>query len=88
MASIYITENGAYLHKRGGRLIIDKDETTAAEIPLELVEDITVVNTSQISASLITECFAKNIPVSWISTSGKLYGSLFPYTFVDIFKQK
>lgn len=88
MASIYITENGAYLHRRGGRLIIDKDETTAAEIPLELVEDITVVNTSQISASLITECFAKNIPVSWISTSGKLYGSLFPYTFVDIFKQK
>lgn len=88
MASIYITENGVYLHKRGGRLIIDKDDVTITEIPLELVEDITVVNTSQISASLITECFTKNIPVSWISTSGKLYGSLFSYTFIDIFKQK
>lgn len=88
MASIYITENGAYLHKRGGKLLIDKDETTVMEVPLELVEDITIVNTAQISSSLITECFTKNIPVSWISTSGKLYGSLCSHSFVDIFKQK
>ncbi len=88
MASIYITENGAYLHKRGGRLIIDKDDVTVSEIPLELVEDITVVNTAQVSSSLITECFIKNIPISWISTSGNLYGSLISHTAVDIFKQK
>lgn len=64
MASIYITENGTYLHKRGGKLLIDKEETTITEVPLELVENITVTNTTQISSSLITECLTKNIPVS------------------------
>ena len=88
MASIYITENGTYLHKRGGKLLIDKEETTITEVPLELVENITVTNTTQISSSLITECLTKNIPISWISTSGKMYGSLLAPSFVDIFKQK
>lgn len=88
MASIYITENGTYLHKRGGKLLIDKEETTITEVPLELVENITVTNTTQISSSLITECLTKNIPVSWMSTSGKMYGSLLAPSFVDIFKQK
>lgn len=88
MASIYITENGTYLHKRGGKLLIDKEETTITEVPLELVENITVTNTTQISSSLITECLTKNIPISWMSTSGKMYGSLLAPSFVDIFKQK
>lgn len=88
MTSIYITENGTYLHKRGGKLLIDKEETTITEVPLELVENITVTNTTQISSSLITECLTKNIPVSWMSTSGKMYGSLLAPSFVDIFKQK
>ena len=88
MASIYITENGTYLHKRGGKLLIDKEETTITEVPLELVENITVTNTTQISSSLITECLTKNIPISWMSTSGKMYGSLLAPSFDDIFKQK
>ena len=88
MASIYITENGTYLHKRGGKLLIDKEETTITEVPLELIENITVTNTTQISSSLITECLTKNIPISWMSTSGKMYGSLLAPSFVDIFKQK
>lgn len=88
MASIYITENGTYLHKRGGKLLINKEETTITEVPLELVENITVTNTTQISSSLITECLTKNIPISWMSTSGKMYGSLLAPSFVDIFKQK
>lgn len=88
MTSIYITEHGAFLHKKGGKLVIDKDDAALMEVPLELVEDITIVNTAQISASLITECFAKNIPVSWISTSGNLIGSLSSHESMDILKHK
>ncbi|MBM6726850.1 CRISPR-associated endonuclease Cas1 [Megamonas funiformis] len=88
MASIYINENGAYLHKKGGRLIIEKDDIIIKEIPLELVEDITVVNTTQISSALITECFAKDIPIFWISSSGNLLGSLYSPKNIDIFKHK
>ena len=38
MASIYITENGAYLHKRGGRLIIDYCEPHTRDFNHELGE--------------------------------------------------
>lgn len=88
MASIYINEHGVSLHKQGGRLIVKKDDNIIKEIPLELIENMIVINTTQISSALITECLIKNIPVFWLSSSGTLLGSLNSLKDIDINKHK
>lgn len=88
MTSIYITEPGTYLHRKGGKLLIDKNKKTVMEVPMEMVEDITIMDTVQISSSLIAECFAREIPVAWLSSAGYLQGTLTSYDAVDIVKQR
>ncbi|MBQ9764199.1 MAG: CRISPR-associated endonuclease Cas1 [Phascolarctobacterium sp.] len=88
MTSIYITENGAYLRKRGGHVIIGRNNEVLLEVPLERVEDVTVVDNVQVSSALATEFLERNIPLSWISSYGKFYGSLVGNGSVDVLKHK
>ena len=74
MTSIYITENGAYLRKRGGHVVIGRNNEVLLEVPLERVDDVTVVDRVQVSSALVTELLERNVPLSWISSYGnRLY---------------
>ena len=55
MTSLYITESGAYLKKRGGHVLVGRNNEILLEVPLERVEDVTLVDSVQISSALITE---------------------------------
>lgn len=86
MTSLYITESGAYIRKTGGVISIGRNNEVLMEVPLERVEDILLVNTVQVSSALITELLTRNIPLSWISGTGKFYGTLMSTESVDIMK--
>lgn len=88
MSSLYITESGAFLRKRGGMVVIGRNNEILIEVPIERIEDVTLVDTVQISSQLITEFLERNIPVSWISSFGKFYGSLINNSKIDIMKHK
>ena len=68
MTSSYITENGAYLRKRGGHVVIGRNNEVLLEVPLERVDDVTVVDRVQVSSALVTELLERNVPLSWISS--------------------
>ena len=88
MTSIYITENGAYLKKRGGHVIIGRNNEVLLEVPMERVDDVTIVDNVYVSSALATEFLERNIPLSWISSYGKFYGSLISSGSVDVLKHK
>lgn len=88
IASLYITESGAYLRKKGGHVIVGRNNEVLMEIPLERIEDVTLVDSVQISSQLITEFLERDIPLSWISGYGRFYGSLISNGSVDIVKHK
>ena len=88
MTSIYITENGAYLRKRGGHVVIGRNNEVLLEVPLERVDDVTVVDRVQVASALVTELLERNVPLSWISSYGKFYGSLVSNGTVDVLKHK
>lgn len=88
MSSLYITEAGSYLHKRGGYVEIGRNNEVLAQVPIEQVEDITLIDTVQISSILITEFLERNVPISWLSGSGKFFGSLTSSNTIDINKHK
>ncbi len=88
MASLYITEHGSFVHKRGGRVIIGRNNEVLMEVPIGEVDDVTLIDTVQISSELITEFSEHNVPISWLSSSGKYFGSLLNNSFIDINKHK
>ncbi len=88
MTSIYITESGAYLKKRGGHVLVGRNNEILLEVPLERVEDVTLVDSVQISSALITEFLERNVPLSWLSGQGRYFGSLLSNGSVDILKHQ
>ena len=84
MTSLYITESGAYLRKRGGHVLVGRNNEILLEVPLERIEDVTLVDSVQISSGLITEFLERNIPISWLSGRGRFFGSLLSNGSIDI----
>lgn len=58
------------------------------EVPLERIEDVTLVDSVQISSGLITEFLERNIPLSWLSGRGHFFGSLLSNGSIDIIKHQ
>lgn len=58
------------------------------EVPLEKVEDVTVVDHVQISSNLLTDLIQRGIPITWLSGKGQYFGTLVNTQQVDIFKQQ
>lgn len=71
MTSLYITESGAYLRKRGGHVLVGRNNELLLEVPLERIEDVTLIDSVQISSELISEFLQRGIPLSWISGRGR-----------------
>lgn len=88
MTSLYITESGTYLRKQGGIVVVGRNNETIIEIPLEKLEDVTVVDSVQISSKLVCEFLEREIPLSWLSGVGKFFGTLLNSSFVDVNKHK
>lgn len=88
MTSLYITESGAYLRKRGGHVLVGRNNELLLEVPLERIEDVTLIDSVQISSELISEFLQRGIPLSWISGRGRFFGSLLSNSSVDILKHE
>lgn len=76
MSWIYVTEAGARLGLRSGRYVISRENEVVAEVPSELVEGVTVIDTVQVSSHAIVDLLKREIPVTWLSTEGKFFGRL------------
>lgn len=88
MTSLYITESGAYLKKRGGHVVIGRNNEILMEVPLERLDDVTLIDSVQLSSELVTELLRRNIPLSWLSGMGMFYGSLVSNGSIDILKHR
>lgn len=87
MSSLYITEAGAYVKKDGVRIIVGRNEEILFEIPLEKVDDLLIVDTASISSKLLSYLIEQGIPITWLSTTGKYFGTLYNTNMTDINKQ-
>lgn len=76
MSWIYVTEAGARLGLREGRYVISREHEVLAEVPNEIVEGVTVIDAVQVSSRAIVDFLERDIPVTWLSTTGKFFGRL------------
>ena len=55
MSFVYITEEGAYVQKRGGNFVIGRNRECIMEIPEEALEGLTLIDRVQVSSQAMVE---------------------------------
>jgi len=71
---LYVTEQGAWIGKDKGRIEITKKGEKLASVRLLDVSQVCMYGNIQLSAQLIRELFARDIPVCWFSYGGWFSG--------------
>jgi CRISPR-associated protein Cas1 len=78
VAVIYVREQGSSLHKRGGRLLVEKDGKLLLEIPLRDTECVAVFGNVQVSTQALSELLERSIPLAFFTRNGRFKGHLAP----------
>ncbi len=71
---LYVTEQGAWVGKRKGRLEVTKDKTVISSVRMIDVSQLSIYGNIQVSTQLLREMFAEEIPVCWFSYGGWFAG--------------
>lgn len=88
MTSLYLTEEGTHLTLKDNRIVIKKSSDILKEVSLEKVDNIVIIGNISITSPLSIELLEREIPVNWLSSTGKFYGRLEPTTSVNIMRQR
>ena len=78
MAVVYVKEQGASVHKRGGRMVVEKDGAVLAEVPLRETELVAVFGSVQVTTQAMSELLDRGIPLALYTRHGRLKGRLEP----------
>lgn len=76
LRTLHITEHGASLHKRGGRIVVSRDDADLFEIPLAKIDQVCVAHEGKISFGALREFLAHNIGFVVTSYAGEPVGWL------------
>lgn len=71
---LYVTEQGAYVSSRSGRIVVTKDGEELAGLRLLDISQLCVFGGVQISTQAITRILSTGAPVLWMSYGGWLNG--------------
>ncbi len=78
MAVVYVKEQGAIIRKRGGRILVEKDDAHLLEIPLRQTDSVAVFGNVQVTTQALSELLDRGIPLALYTRHGRLKGHLVP----------
>ncbi len=78
MAVIYITEQGAVLAKRGGRLLVRKGKEVLLDIPAIEVNQVIIFGSVSITPATVPFLLGRSIDVTYLTRQGRYKGRLQP----------
>lgn len=86
MASIYLVEQGTLIRREQSRLLLQlpKEQAQTIEVPIQEVERILVFGNIQLTNSVISTCLEAQIPVVFLSQTGKYKGHIWSAESVDL----
>lgn len=88
MSWIYMTEPGAKLSKQGGRYIIKRESEIICEVPEAQVEGVTLFDRVQVSGEAMISFLVNQVPLTWLSSSGRFFGKLESTKNPNVIRQK
>lgn len=85
MGTIYITKDDAFIGKTDERLNVRANKTTLLDVPLIKVDGVVVLGRATISPAALTELLERQIPLSFLTSTGRYLGRLEPELTKNIF---
>ncbi|HQE24068.1 MAG: CRISPR-associated endonuclease Cas4g/Cas1g [Bacillota bacterium] len=76
--TLYVDTPGAYLRKRGERVVVTKEKEILADVPLTDIDQVVVANGVNASVSLLNSLLYKGVPAYFITGAGRVMGWLNP----------
>ncbi|NJK64615.1 MAG: type I-D CRISPR-associated endonuclease Cas1 [Synechococcaceae cyanobacterium SM2_3_1] len=78
MGTVYITQADAFVGKQDERLLVKAEKQTLLDLPLLHVEGIVILGRATISPAALIELLQRQIPMSYLTGSGRYLGRLEP----------
>ena len=78
MQSLYISTQGCYLSLKKETLILKKNDEIIVKSQLPLLENILIFGNTQVTTQALKACLQRQIPIAYLSRSGRCYGRLLP----------
>lgn len=76
--TLYVDSPGAYLRKRGNRVVVTKENETLTDVPLTDIDQVVMTNGVNASASLLNSLLYSGVPAHFITGTGRVIGWLNP----------
>ena len=88
MGTVYITHEDAFIGKTDERLTVKANRQKLLDIPLLKTEGIVVLGRATVSPAAIQELLERNIPLSFLTATGRYLGRLEPEVTKNIFVRR
>ncbi|MDX1919096.1 MAG: CRISPR-associated endonuclease Cas1 [Candidatus Caenarcaniphilales bacterium] len=88
MTTLYITEPGSMVNLDGGRILVKRGGEVVTSAFLEKLENIVLVGSVGVTSPSMIEFLKREIPLTWVSPIGRVFGRLEPTTLINIERQR
>ena len=88
MASLYIVEEGAKINLNSNRLIIKFGDEVLKEVGIEKVDSVVLLGWVHVTTPVMTELLRREIPLTYLSATGKFFGRLEPTAAINIERRR
>ncbi len=85
MSVIYVKEQGAYLHLKGGRMAVTKGNQQLLEYPLLNLDNVVCFGNIQVTTQLLQRLLDDGIDISYFTYGGKYLGHTCSETSKNVF---
>ena len=75
---LYVDEHGAYVGKRGGKIIVTKEKEVIAEMPASYLSQLVLFSNANISTQAIKFLLRMNVEIIYQSSWGRFEGKFVP----------
>lgn len=76
MGTIYLTQHGMKVNKKGGRFVVTLKDIEIQSIPAEYVENVVVMGTVQLTHAVLMDILDRGWTVTYLSSRGEIKGTL------------
>ncbi len=88
MGTVYITQEDAFIGKVDERLHVKFEKTTILDVPLLKVDGVVVLGRATVSPAAVNELLQRQIPLTFLTETGRYLGRLEPEMTKNIFVRK
>lgn len=88
MGTVYVTQEDAFVGKIDERLHVKANKQQLLDVPLIKVDGVVLLGRATVSPALITELLERNIPLSFLTHTGRYLGRLEPELTKNLFVRK